>query len=307
VWYILQYFFGESMFEMNRSRIDYFLIWGHGIHLLSDIQAILEKQKDMKILKIIKHTPVSVRKLIKEVYSYDYAPVQHLKSKTRYLLKTPATVFFLFIENCHPDEDWFGTGAFRHIECKKIKSLKSLIRDKYNIRKDIREKENHVVHASDNELQTHFILKYLKYEDGVNTFKNDGYYIKWPHHLKKRKEFCLEEISIDQLYANVFVGKGKKECRLLADTVHFKSLSDGSDLYAEYLRNFLGKKMKDHYSINKFSTLAKDLEYLGEGHELEYIIAKKKDERYIILDGLHRACILKKRNVGKLIIAKVAE
>ena len=102
--------------NLIRSRIDCILVWGHGLKHLEDIIFEIEKNKNFEVLKIIKHIPKSQKKLVKEVYSYDYAPFYHLKNKTKYLMKVDNVVCFIIVKNIIPNEDFYGEGAFRHVE-----------------------------------------------------------------------------------------------------------------------------------------------------------------------------------------------
>ena len=52
--------------------------------------------------------------------------------------------------------------------------------------------------------------------------------------------------------------------------------------------------MQDGYSIDKFKLLTKQLEYLKEEYSTDYIITKRLNGKFLVLDGLHRAAIEKK-------------
>ena len=118
------------------SHFYYFLIWGHGLKYTDNIIQMIENVKELAIRKIVYHNPKSMSRFIKQVYSYDYAPLSHLKGKTRYLKKTPRRVLFIFVENYEPNEVMYGEGEYLHRESTTIKALKESIRDKYNDRKD---------------------------------------------------------------------------------------------------------------------------------------------------------------------------
>ena len=70
------------MLSNKVSRYDFILIWGNGLQYKKDILDIIERTSNLDILKILSHKPKSLKKFVKEVYSYDYAPFQHLKAKT---------------------------------------------------------------------------------------------------------------------------------------------------------------------------------------------------------------------------------
>ena len=149
------------------NRYDYFLIWGNGLKYRDQIINEIRKDSNFQIIKILHHKPKNIKELVQAIYSYDYAPFCHLKSKTEYLLKTAPEVDFIFVKNIDPREDYVGEGEFRHIESQNVKLLKERIRDNYNKRKDDRRTEEHVIHASDNQDQTDYILRYLGFNDGL--------------------------------------------------------------------------------------------------------------------------------------------
>jgi hypothetical protein len=175
--------------NLNKSsvnhRYDYFLIWGNGLRYKNQIIDEIRKDNNFQIVKILHHKPKTIKKLVQAIYSYDYAPFWHLKSKTEYLLKTTPEVEFIFVKNIDPREDYVGEGDFRHVESQTVKHLKETIRDKYNERKDDRRTEEHVVHASDNQEQTDYILRYLGFNEGLN------YLTREPNKLIKTKYYFV--------------------------------------------------------------------------------------------------------------------
>ena len=65
--------------------MDYFLIWGHGLQYSKEIIDYIRSIPEFEIQLIKKYRPRSISRLIKKIYSYDYAPYFHLKAKTKYL------------------------------------------------------------------------------------------------------------------------------------------------------------------------------------------------------------------------------
>ena len=119
------------MCYLRKKRYDYFLIWGNGMLYKEEILDIIRSKEFLKILRIMDYRPKSIARFIRTVYSYDYAPFQHLKAKTRYLLKTDPDVTLILVRNESPREIYRGQGAFRHIECERIKSMKQEIRNRF--------------------------------------------------------------------------------------------------------------------------------------------------------------------------------
>jgi hypothetical protein len=289
-------------------RYDYFLIWGNGLKYKNEIINEIQIDSNFQIVKIVHHNPKSIKKLIKVIYSYDYAPFWHLKSKTKYLKKTVPEVEFIFVKNINPREDYFGEGTFRHIESQTLKRLKETIRNKYNQRKNDRRTENHVIHASDNEGQTDYILKYLGYKEGLNYLKHESNKIlSLKYYLPDFLNFTITTVDINQLYCNIL--KGNRDSFSIkrvsiADTPQFKSLSEKTDIYYRYLETFLGGPLTDNYSLDNFINLSKNFCYLEGNYSRDYILVKRIDSiRYLILDGIHRASNLLYRGQKKVIVA----
>jgi hypothetical protein len=275
---------------LKKNRYDYFLIWGHGVQFQDEIQCIIEAVPEFEVIKVFNYITENIHHLVRQIYSYDYAPFHHLKSKTEYLKKTLPKVRFIFIKNYYPIENNYGEERFQHIECERVKRTKEVIRNQFNEKKNNRRTEDHVVHASDNELQTDHILKYLGYKQGVKTFdRNQKKIIKAPFHLKIPNCYSIEKIRIESLLCSI-VENNKIIICPMDESPQFK----GGSIYKVYLQKNNGVFLQDGYSINKFELLKTRLDYLKTGYSTNYIITQKYYNNYLILDGLHRATIQKK-------------
>ena len=291
-----------------KNRIDIILIWGHGLEYLSEI--LDEIRKEFKILKIKKYKPKNLKKFVKEIYSYDYAPFWHLKAKTNYLLKTPKEVCFIVIKNQNPQEDILGEGKFRHIESLKLKRFKEKIRDKYNPYENGERTHNHIIHTTDSEAQSDYMLKYLGYKQGIKTFENSIKIIDIPYYLKEYKNYEIKKIDIKNLYANIAKGKGWDnfyiEKTKLIDTPQYKSLENGMEIYQNYIDKFLGGPLQDDYNIKRFLKLKDNFEYLKSPYNNSFIIVSKDNNGdYIVLDGLHRACLCYYKQYKEILVCQV--
>jgi hypothetical protein len=296
------------MGDFRKDRYDYFLIWGNGLQCKKEIISIVRNARFIKILKIMNHRPKSIAKLVRTIYSYDYAPFHHLKSKTRYLLQIDPDVVFVFIHNENAQEMYRGTGAFRHIECARIKRIKEEIRNKFNPRKNGKRTEEHVIHASDNESQVDHILRYLGFKNGLDYLKNvPNPLLSLPHYLPNFAKFIVRQAHISQLYGTVVRGTRdsfRTKVVELDQMPQFACLTGDVTAYQEYLSEFLGGPLTFDYSVEKLMRLSQNLVYLEEPYTTSYILTKEFGlNQYLILDGVHRACILKFRNVNQFPIA----
>ncbi len=244
------------------------------------------------------------------MYSQDYAPLQHLKAKTRYLLNLESTVMLIFVLNKDPHESYFGTGAFRHIECEQIKILKENLRNQFNPKKNGQRTEEHVIHASDNESQTHNILTYLGYKSGINLFETTSNSIlSTPHHLPRFNSFLVKMINHTQLFCSLLTGvprKYQKKTVPINLMPQFLYLMGNKTAYKEYLNTFQGTLLRDYYSLNKLMTLADELDYLEPPHRTDYVTVKEfEPDKFVVLDGVHRASILVVKGIVRFPVAVV--
>jgi len=278
-------------FIINNYRIDTFLIWGHGLKHLFDIIDILKK--DYEILFVQRVKVKNIKKFVKKVYSFDYAPYWHLKDKTNYLLTTPKEVCFIFIKNVDSDEDYLDVGEFRHKESLKIKRTKELIRDKFNPYENGIRTHHHVIHATDNEAQSDYLLSYIGY-DGIE-YINQKNIFNIPRYLTYQN-YSFIKINPTELYASILEGeswdKYKVTVKALIETPHYLGLKKDMKIYNNYIQKFLGGALKEFYDVEKFKKLSNNFKYLEKPYNSNYIIVTKKDDKFIILDGIHRSCNL---------------
>lgn len=279
------------------QRYGYFLIWGHGLQYRDKILQQIRRTKFIDILWFLKHNPKTMKKLIDIIYSHNYVPLRHLKDKTKYLLRTPSEVLFIFFRNNDSDERFIGQGLYTHTECIKIKRLKEKIRNQYNPRENNKRTENHVIHASDNEVQVDYVLKYLGFNNGIDLLKNkSNNNLLLPSFLPNFNTFKIKRINSSQLFCNVLKGdinSFRTETIKIKKTPHYACLSGNTRLYKNYINKFLGGPLQCDYHIDKFLKLSKNMRYLKHPYSTSYIITEEiKPNKYLIIDGLHRASIL---------------
>jgi len=298
------------MNHLRKERYDYFLIWGNGMPYKEEILSIIRSKDFLKILRIMDYRPKRIARFVRKVYSYDYAPFQHLKAKTRYLLNTEPIVTLILVRNESPREVYRGQGAFRHIECERIREIKEEIRNKFNPRKNGKRTEEHVIHASDNEAQVANILRIFGFKDGIELLKNvPNPILYFPYYLPKFNEFTIRRVNSAQVYCNILKGNKElfwKETVPIEETPHFAFLKGDTRSYGEYLSKFLGGPLTCDYSAEKFKALSKNFAYLEPPYATSYILVKEfRPNQYLILDGVHRAAILKLRGMDNFAVAVI--
>ena len=294
-----------KMFEelIEGDRYDYILIWGNGLQYGNEIVQHIRAHPDFDVIHILSHKPKSISVFVKAVYSFDYAPFWHLEGKTQYLLSTDPEVKLIVFKNNNPDEDYLGEGEFRHLESMTIKRFKEKLRDLYNERKNDRRSENHVIHATDNQKQTDYLLRYLGYEDGLKTileYSND--YLKSPWHLGNISRYTIEQVDINDIRCRLIV-RGKNRIAPIEDSPHYNTLVNDNNCYEDYVNEYQGTHFQDNHSSIKFKKLANKFEYLSDGFESAYICVRKNNDIYTVCDGLHRLAILKYQKAERLLVA----
>lgn len=277
-----------------KSRIDSILIWGHGMQYFKKILKDIRNNKNFRIIKIQKHKPKSIKKFVKAMYSFDYAPFWHLKEKTKYLSNTPSEVCFIFVENVNPNEDYLDEGNFRHKESMTLKKFKEELRDKYNPYENGKRTHNHVIHATDSEDQTNHILHYLEYAEGIELFDKPTNIVNMPYYLNGYNKFNFIELKTDDIFCNII--EGESWDNFTSNTVKIKQspqyigLTHDMKIYEEYIDKYLGGPLQENYNLDRYSRLSNNFEYLKAPYETSFVIVEKINEKFIILDGLHRAC-----------------
>jgi hypothetical protein len=297
--------------NLIHSRFDCILIWGHGIKYLKDILKDIRENENFEILKIQRHNPKSIKSFVKQMYSYDYAPFWHLKNKTKYLLKSSNEVCFIFIKNLNPNEDYLDEGDFRHKESLSLKKFKEELRDKYNPYENLIRSHNHVIHATDSESQTEHMLNYLGYNEGVSLFEAENNFIDAPYYLKGYFNLLFQEISVDDLYCNIIEGDSWNKYNTkkvkVEESPQFIGLTRNMNIYKLYVDKFIGGPLQEDYNLDRYKKISSGFEYLKSPYETSFILVEKMNDKYLILDGLHRACSHMKNGNKKIKVCQLVK
>ncbi len=285
------------------SRMDYLLVWGHGMAHSAAILERVRARPDLEIISIVRREVPDTAQFVQDVYACDTVPFTHLVAKTRYLLHTPPEVLFVLLKNHRPDEKHFGEGAFRHIQSQTIKDLKEDIRNRFNPRAaDGSRTEDHVVHASDYPSQVAHVLSVLGLPPLAHYQAEPHPDIDAPYHLGPLGPLEIRTVPSDALFASI-LGQGLVAVR---DTPHFQYATGHQAPYRSYHAQHFGTTLTDDHLPEAFDAKIRDFRYgnrLSNGKR-NLIIAKPiGDGRYQILDGVHRAAILAARGADTIDIA----
>lgn len=280
---------------MEKKKIESFLIWGHGLIYLHLILEKIRKKNFFKILLLQEYKTKNIKKFVHKIYSNDYAPLFHIKSKIKYLLSTKPQAFFIFVENLDPREDYYGKDIFRHKQSISAQKFKEEVRNQFNPKNAKGEiTHDHVIHSADNHEQVDSQLKLLGYSDGIKIFLNKKKIIPSPFYINEPTYFEIKIIYFDKLYCGQISEKNKKKTiNIVAvqDSIQHKSLFN-SGLYQEYVKKFCGRGLNQEYNPQKYFNLQNNFVYLAGEFQSNFIIVKKiQNDKFMIVDGLHRAAL----------------
>ena len=268
-----------------------FILWAHGIQYLDEVIEKLEQDVDWEILYIKKIENFSPHTFINKIYGCDTYPLEHLESKTSYLKKLPAEAVFIFVKCFNPQYIIEGEYPYRTWKSVKMVNFKNYFRQKYNpSQPDGSISHNHIIHGTDYEEQTDYLLKTIGINEGISIFSRDTIF-EIPHHISHYHAYRIKLIDISTLYANILKktrGKVTLELTPIKDTPHYMGIKD-INIYCSYLNSFKYTYLCDYYSAKKFIGLQqKDIREITKQTP---IIIKIINNTPVILDGVHRAAV----------------
>jgi len=88
---------------------------------------------------------------------------------------------------------------------------------------------------------------------------------------------------------------------------HFRCLQGASQAYEDYYAQSPGVHQTDDHSVHNLRQLARDFCYLEAPHETAYIVTRyePRSDRFIVMDGLHRAAVLASQQARDVVVAVV--
>ena len=185
-------------------------------------------------------------------------------------------------------------GDFRHKESLSLKQFKEELRDKYNPYENLIRSHNHVIHATDSESQTEHMLNYLGYKEGVSLFLSEHNFINVPYYLKGYSNFLFKEVSTDDLYCNIIEGESWDKYKIkkvkIEESPQYLGLITNMDIYKIYVDKYIGGPLQEDYNLDRYKKIYEEFKYLKKPYETSFILVEKINDKYIVLDGLHRAC-----------------
>lgn len=283
-------------------RHDKMIVWPHGLPFIDGILEEMHRPEwKLRIIRYRHHTPpCDMDEYVDSVYACDPVPNEHLKAKTEYLRRLDSKdCFIVLFENHDPEEQMTGTEPFRHLQSQKLNRLKNVLRDRYNPKRSNGHRtEHHVIHFTDFEAQTAYLLKLMGMPPLGEYHRYDAGPIRCAWHVPPF-EWQRVRVSLKDLRVNV-IGKGLSPLRA---TPHWDYLTGSKDVYTDYWRRTRGRECCDDHSPWAFDKLIAGYEY---SEDLRDSILLGPDGSSIY-DGAHRACILAARGHETILAARVTK
>lgn len=287
---------GVSMRQQN-NKLDYlidanrlvaFVLFGHARKHWGSIYQAITDTAGLDIQYVQRHRFRSSRALIAALYSHDYAPLIHLRSKTRYLKKVGTDALILFGVQRESSLFVAGLGKFAHHEDRYINRLKWNIRRTYNPRESDGEMtHHHVIHATDNPGQARHLAGELHNLPLDRIMSPHGPGRILPSHLASTS-LRVHQVPLQQLRVKLLPDL---RVHRIEDTPHFAALAENNrQLYWEYLVPFLGDELRDGHSWQRFMALKSSFD-LG-ARPAPIVVAPGCNGTYVVRDGAHRAALL---------------
>jgi hypothetical protein len=279
----------------EKPRFDTIIIWSHGLKHKKEIIDEIRRTEGFEIVRFVQYRPKSMKKFVRKVYSYDYAPLAHLKEKIAYLNSIEPIVLCIVVKNNRPKVDFYGEGKFRHSESVTLKNLKTQLRVKFNPYENGKMTHDHVIHATDNEEQSYHILNAVEDIDIRSLYIKNPFEI--PYFIGKVSKCEIKTIGFNNLYCGQAEGKTDSytiKYVEVKNSIQFQALQcdESFKCYEQYIEAFNGTALKSDYNAKKFKQLSDSFKYLSGAHKSSYVVVRLDSlGRYIILDGLHRAAL----------------
>jgi hypothetical protein len=278
---------------VRRQRMDYFMIWGHGLAHTDEILATIRNHPAFRIVTIVRRQVPDIAAFVERVYEADTVPLVHLRAKTQYLLGTPPEILVVLVHNDDPQESYYGEGAFRHIQCAHVKAVKEEIRNRFNPRLHGRRSEDHVIHGSDYESQVRHLLAVLGLPS-LEVYRREGNpRIHVPYHIQPFADFEEKELPLAALRASIL---GRGLCPI-EETPHFRYLEGDEAPYRAYHAAHMGQLLTDDHFPAAFDRLRDTFDpdlTSWQGRRNLLLAVPLGDGHYRLLDGVHRAALLHK-------------
>ena len=235
-----------------------------------------------EIVIILRKELSDVRSFVDQVYAIDSYPIDIIQEKTEYLLQEMNEVVFVLVKNNNVDMWDVDMGEYAKKECRYVAATKVIIREKWN-----KIPHHHVIHGTDNEVETRHILSLFGEEPIEYYLTNQG--TPFPFHIAP---FEYEEIELDITLLN---GRLLEDMwgKSIEETPHYLYAIDNKEPYIKYHEKHYGIGLIEDHFPERFDDMIK---YFNNGGKFPPILVI--GDR--IIDGGHRCAIYLSKGITKV-------
>lgn len=301
---------GETNCKLNYKNIttmyNSIIVWGHGLEYILDILNTINNSINCTILNIKRGDINNYENFIKNIYKLEMVNSGHIFSKTQYLKSVKNEYFHILIKNYGSNIKQYGEGNFKVFADENIVNLKWKLREMYNPKfKDSNLQpsknlspgisHNHIIHVTDSNEEclnvTKFLLNRKPYEFEDKIINS----LFFPWHITISKTIQIKKINIDKL--TVRLANDHNNYKLI-ETPHYKYSCNDKIPFINYYTKYMGSYLQDNHTPQQFDKLIENFNpntYNLEENRLIII-----NNKFIVLDGLHRLSILKKNKINDI-------
>ena len=281
--------------KKDYSSYSFFFIQDKGSKFINEITEIfVSNENKFDLILIINYE--------KKLFNFNYFSYLKLNSEIKHLIKKSKKGIFFFIKFRKIIDAQDDVNKQKYIDNHIISKYEKIIGNRFDKSENVFKNKNSIVNGFSDGLSAHYVLKFLGYNDGLDTFsKHENKPFKIPYYLQDFNKCRIHEIKVSDLICNTFLDSSIN----IKKSPHYKFLLGLENEYKNYLKKFLGYKIKTYYGVKKYKNLSKNFEYLCKENETNYVIVKKVNNKYMVLDGLHRASLSVYNKKTKLIVLEI--
>jgi hypothetical protein len=301
---------GETNCKLNYKNIttmyNSIIVWGHGLEYILDILNTINNSINCTILNIKRGNINNYENFIKNIYKLEMVNSNHIFNKTQYLKSVKNEYFHILIKNYGSNIKQYGEGNFKVFADENIVNLKWKLREMYNPKfKDSNLQpsknlspgisHNHIIHVTDSNEECLNVTKFLlnrKPDEFEDKIINSLFF---PWHITISKIIQIKKINIDKL--TVRLANDHNNYKLI-ETPHYKYICNDKIPYINYYSKYMGSYLQDNHTPQQFDKLIENFNpntYNSEENRLIII-----NNKFLVLDGLHRLSILKKNKINDI-------
>lgn len=282
--------------KIDLSNYCFFFIKDRGLKYTNEILEILISNKNkFNLMMILKYEK-------KFLNNYNFFSYLKLTPEIKFLLKKSKKGMFIFTKFKNDNHIHKAINQSTYIKNQVIAKYQKIIRNKFDLNQSELKISSHTFYGCSNGHDAHYVLKYLGYNNGLQILnRHENKPFKVSYFIENFNQCKIHEIQVDDLICNTILRSSID----IKESPQYKFLLGSENEYKNYIEKYLGIKLLVYHSIQKYRDLLKNFKYLGKENETSYVIVKKVNGKYMIIDGLHRASLSIYKKKSKLIVLEI--